>query len=177
MRRLKSHFDVFKISLVHIVTAWQPECQKLPKYQVLFLLLQVSFFLPSHATAFGRACPYHGSQENHFAPPASRCSCGIRAAGTVVGQPGWWHSIFQQAKETRCKSTSRRPHCCSWHLVLPATGNADLSASCKPALLIWSPPPMPQSHLHHVTHPAGCFPGTTRRWEGRRCSASLPVRW
>lgn len=39
MRRLKSHFHVFKISLVHIITAWQPECQKLPKYQVLFLLL------------------------------------------------------------------------------------------------------------------------------------------
>lgn len=71
MRHLKLHFDVFKISLVHIVTAWQPECQKLPKYQVLFLLLQVSFFLLSHMTTFGRVCPHRGFQENHLAPLGS----------------------------------------------------------------------------------------------------------
>lgn len=178
MRRLKSHFDVFKISLVHIVTAWQPECQKLPKYQVLFFTApEFSFFPSSRTTAFGRACPYRGFQENPLAPLGSRWSCGIRAAGAVLGQPGWRGSIFQHSEETRCKSTIRRPRCSSRHLLLPATGNADPSVSRKPALLICSPPPTPQSHLHHVAHPAGSFPGTTRRWEGRRRSASLPVGW
>lgn len=91
MRHLKSHFDVFKISLVHIVTAWQPECQKLPKYQVLFLLLQVSFFLSSHMTTFGRLCPYDNFWESHPALLGFRCrsSTGTRAAGAVLVQPGW----------------------------------------------------------------------------------------
>ena len=65
MRHLKSHLDVFKISLVHIVTAWQRECQKLPKYQALFLQLQVPLFLSSHKKAFQRVCPGWGIQENH----------------------------------------------------------------------------------------------------------------
>lgn len=123
MRCLKLHFDVFKISLVHIVTAWQPKCQKLPKYQVLFLLLYVPFFRSSHTTTFRRACPYHGFQEKSpriIWDPDAAPVCKPQEQCFV--QPGSWCSIFQQAKESRCKSVSRRHCSCLWCLLLLTTG-------------------------------------------------------
>lgn len=178
MRCLKLHFDVFKISLVHIVTAWQPKCQKLPKYQVLFLLLYVPFFRSSHTTTFGRACPYHGFQEKSpciiwdpdAAPvckPQERCLCSQARGVASSSKP--------RSLGVKVSADGIAPvyGACSY----PPQGEADLSGSCKPALLIWSPPPMPQPQNHHIAHPAGSFPGATTRWEGQRCSASLPVGW